>query len=390
MLNFIQPPITNTGEAFQGKLRTISTEIIFALLVILIFALFKEAAHDLARAGSWQGLIIPLITLAICAVTPGPIASAAAPSPNIVIRVIGLLLGLYAVLAVVTYPSDISRSADFLEIALRIASYLALLFSILSFWRPALVMVPVAVVMAKKGAAAHLFGIQISPTDYIPLVEMAIFLGLGLSLLGGGTIAKLRARIPAAYQIEIRDATLLLFMMGVAAHFSNYFFSGLQKIMLDGGPLFWVRENPTDLLSINAWVEGSFPFAQWPEFALFSVTAAGLLVPIINSTILIGQLASVVFITRRATMIAVTLFYNLTHLIIFLLTGIFFWKWIVLNLALVAAMRKLPKRVEHGTIVILAVIVTIMAPHVFTIARLGWYDTPALVSSQLFAVTSEG
>ncbi|TYC50012.1 hypothetical protein FMN50_23700 [Rhodobacterales bacterium] len=89
-------------------------------------------------------------------------------------------------------------------------------------------------------------------------------------------------------------------------------------------------------------------------------------------------------------MILATLFYDLTHVVIFLVSGIFFWKWIILKLGLVAAMRKLPEWVETPKPIVLSVAAILLSPHAFHIARLGWYDSPALVLSDVYAVTNDG
>ena len=67
----------------------------------------------------------------------------------------------------------------------------------------------------------------------------------------------------------------------------------------------------------------------------------------INFATLFGQLAAVLMLFRRKLMIAITLFYDLAHIVIFFVT-VFFWKWILLNLALVAAIRLLPPFVEEN------------------------------------------
>ncbi|MBG6147632.1 hypothetical protein IWQ51_005787 [Labrenzia sp. EL_142] len=238
--------------------------------------------------------------------------------------------------------------------------------------------------------SSSLFDIGISPTDYIPIVEIGLFLGVGLCLL---TPQRTRLQFKFGRFFAMADASktsTLLFMVAVGIHFANYFYSGMAKVLLDGGPILWVMQNPTDVLALNAYVGGFLP-----STFLFAGQASGAktleaLRPLINYSILLAQLGAIIFILRKRSMILATLFYDITHVVIYLVSGIFFWKWIILNIGLVLAMRKLPRWIETPKPMILGVAAIVLSPYAFHIARLGWYDTPALVVSEVYAVTADG
>jgi len=360
------------------------------MCAIVFYWLFYSAIGQIKATGSYGPLVIPLVALTFAMVMPGPRAAEAAPAVNILLRVIAPLLAIYAIAAPLTYPSGVSLQIDAAAAGLRWLSVLGLAGAAVVFWRPAFATVPACVVLAGKAVGASAFGIDISQTDYIPVVESAIFLGVAHSLLGAGIAARMRDLVGRLEALNLTRASTILFMLAVAFHFSNYFFSGLQKVVLEGGPFLWVMENPTHQLALYA-VEGGFlPVAHWPWVRDVALGIATSMEALINLTILLGQLAALICIARRGSMIAVTLFYDLTHLVIFLVSGIFFWKWIIMNLALVAAMRRLPAWVEGKNVVVAGMLAVVLAPQVFNIVRLGWYDSPAMVLSELVAVTEDG
>ncbi|MEL7285309.1 MAG: hypothetical protein AAGJ68_12375, partial [Pseudomonadota bacterium] len=226
--------------------------------------------------------------------------------------------------------------------------------------------------------------------DYIVVVELGVFLGAGMLAL---EIARRLSRRWQAFELfpkDMMDATAALVMAGIAAHFANYFFSGYAKLQLDGGPWLWVTQNPTEVLISNSWVGGFLPTAHLENVASATYAFGEATRPLVNVATLLGQLAALVMLARRSLMIAITLFYDLTHVVIYLLTGIFFWKWIILNLALVAAMRQLPDLVERKRVVIAAMLLVFLSQEQFSVARLGWYDTPAQTVSEVYAVTTDG
>ncbi len=360
-----------------------------AFCCLVGFFAYKYLAQMLL-GDSLVAVWVPFSVLAVCIVFPGLPSASVSPALRIVCRVVAVMLGFYAYAATITYPSGVSAEADTVLAIARFIPLAAITAAVLTFLYPAFVIVPATAVLAKKAIGANLFEIRISHTDYLAVVEMGLLLGIACIVLARG--GRIRSAKPTQmlFRCNQQVATVIVFMIGIAAHFSNYFFSGFQKIMLDGGPLFWVFQNPTHVLSINAWLSGSFPFGPWQETAKLVIELADQSHVLLNIIILLAQLAAVVFIARRVTMIGLTLFYDLTHIIIFLVSGIFFWKWIILNLALVAAVHRLPKWVEKRSVVAVCIAVVLFAPAIFGIVRLGWYDTRALVISEAFAVTNSG
>lgn len=365
-------------------------EIASVLAGLVLFCLIAKLSERAAKIGGWGNVTLFAIVTLLCLVARGPHFRDISSATSIILRVIAVLLGVYALLAGITYPTGISSRADHLLMASQFIGVAGAVGAGIVFRYPAFILVPCTAVLVQKAIASELFAVGISATDYIAVIEIGLFIGSGLCLLG-----PIRTRLPFTLgriiaAADIQATTTLLFVAAVGVHFANYFYSGFTKVDLAGGPLLWVMENPTEVLTFNSWLSGFLPIGHLEGMSLAVADSAGQLRPLINISILLAQLGSVIFILRRRSMILITLFYDLTHVAIFLLSGIFFWKWIILNLGLVAAMRRLPRWVETPIPMILGVASVLLAPNFFHIARLGWYDTPALTRSEIYAVTKDG
>ncbi len=365
-------------------------EFMAALCSVVGFFVYKFLLTELFEEGPIAAACAPFGVFALCLLFPGLKNQFVSPALRILCRVVAVMLGFYALTAVTTYPSGITSEADTALTLVRYLSVLALAAAVLSFWYPSFVIVVATTILSKKAIGEDLFEIRISHTDYLPVAEIGLLLGIACLLLSRGGRWTSGKAVRSLFDCDVKSATVIVFMIGVGAHFANYFYSAVQKIQLDGGALFWAQYNPTYILSVNAWIGGFYPLGFWPEIAVPVLELSVRSHVLLNYMILLAQLLAVVFIVRRVTMIGLTLFYDVTHVVIFIVSGIFFWKWIVLNLALVAAMRRLPAWVEARSVAAISVASVVFAPTVFGVVWLGWYDTRALVVSEAYAVTKSG
>lgn len=152
----------------------------------------------------------------------------------------------------ITYPKGVSDEADLILLVFRLASVFSAATAIAAFRWPIFVLIPALFVMAQKGAGEFLFGVSISHTDYVVVVEFGILLGTGMLVLEASQrlAAKWEKLRPEKEAIE--NTTALLVVAGIAVHFADYFYSGHAKMVLDGGPWVWLFENPTAVLTPNA------------------------------------------------------------------------------------------------------------------------------------------
>lgn len=378
---------SNLRSRFQGILQP---ELGYVILALLAFKFLNTQFLSLKSLGVvWLCLATPL-AIALCIVAPGPRSASVIKSIRIVACTIAVVMALYSAAATITYPSGVNADFDLALLLVSLSVLASVASAVVSFWRPAFVFVPSVLVLQQKAIASAMFGFEISFTDYIPVLEMGLFLGISLMLLGPGLVQRLGPLSRMLRKCDPEYAMVLIFMAAISAHFSNYFYSGLQKIMLDGGPFLWVLDNPTHILGANAYLSGYLPTGTHAELSTFALHTLEIFRPLLNATILVGQVGALFFVMRRSTLIGATLFYDITHIAIFFASGIMFWKWVVLNTALVVALRHLPKVAECRTAVIMSVTTVMLAPEAFHIVRLAWYDTPALTRTEIIAVTKNG
>ncbi|MGH1354039.1 MAG: hypothetical protein ACRBBS_03015 [Thalassovita sp.] len=202
------------------------------------------------------------------------------------------------------------------------------LFALASYWRPALALLPIMAVMWTKILARKDFGLGISSTDYMVVLELGVLLCL---FIIPASLLSLAMRIPRARGEGLkalrRDYLNAAVVIGAAVHLANYFYSGHTKLILENaGPLTWVLENPTYILTP---ITKHFGYLTIFEFSWMPVWMNAALVWItvpLNAAVLLAQLAVVFAFFSRRFMIGVTMFFDLMHTAIFALTAIFFWK----------------------------------------------------------------
>ncbi|TYC50011.1 hypothetical protein FMN50_23695 [Rhodobacterales bacterium] len=251
--------MTDLAEDHASDRSSLSNEIFVVGASVLLFVLAVTLIDRAREVGGWADIAAVGVAGVICLVLRGPRADEISQPTNIIIRVIAIMLGIYVLLSPLSFPSGVSSYTDNLMTASRAVAIVSVAFGFAAIRYPIFVIVPCVGVLATKAIGEDLFDIGISPTDYIPVVEIGLYLGIGLCLL---TPQRKCLPFPPGKMIASADAektSTLLFMVGVGVHFANYFYSGMAKILLDGGPLLWVMQNPTEALTLNAWVGGFLP-----------------------------------------------------------------------------------------------------------------------------------
>ena len=231
---------------------------------------------------------------------------------------------------------------------------------------------------------------SLSQTDYLPLVELSIFLSLALVVVYFLTTTKSLASCKFLSSISFGDMSKMLFLCALAIHFGNYFYSGVAKLSMDGGITEWVMHSQTQYMTEAAAVIGLLPLTPWPEFAATLHKFLGEWYVVSNFVVLVSQLVTLLAIWRTRWAMLLTVFFDLTHIVIFLATGILFWKWILLNLLFVIGLARLNKYQLKSWQSWLLITIIPAANIFFFAATLAWYDSPGLLHHRLVAVTDTG
>ncbi len=297
---------------------------------------------------------------------------------------VGIILGLAALPSLLGYPV---ANADFAPIAQRfflIGPLAVTAFGILAFWRPVALIACGFFPLAERAMIPWVSGLPISSLDIYPVYEVGLFVGSAVA------IAILAKSLFPAFTEENRFFSLVwIFALGI--HFGNYFYSGVAKLMLDGPFLAWVFENQTNNTALlAAWYNGRWLLSSDPETSVRIAQTLGALNTPINLFVLLIQIAAPIAILRMGWIKLQTILYDIMHIGIFLVVGILFWKWILLNLAFLASASRFSRdRLDTG-VKIVGFLAVILGVHVAQTAQLAWYNTPALTSRMIFAKTEDG
>lgn len=311
------------------------------------------------------------------------------PSPiRIMYRGIVVLFSLYLILAAPALLMDESGIIPYSEMSFY--RWGAPVLGILAFFRISWTIPLLVAAKYQKISLSSNLGLPISMTDYSPVLEFGLFLALGCIVLMAGKawLGLWSDQKEDKDRLTPLDAVL---MTAIAVHFSNYFYSGIQKILIGNSLTSWVFENPTYYLSLAAGQAGALPVSLFGhDTTLWMIDSLRMFVMPLNMLTFLTQLLAIFAITRIRVAIALTAFFDLMHLAIFLLSGIFFYKWIFLNLMIVVALTKIKEKKIDLKIRLWLISVVVCAPVVFFVAFLGWYDTPSFNDEYVEAVTETG
>lgn len=304
-------------------------------------------------------------------------------SSRIITKVVAILFGLYFLFS---DPQVLNSDSLIIKFELSYWRWIAIVSAVISLYRPVFLLVPIVYMAQMKGAQSELLHLTLSKTDYLPLLEAVFFIYVGAVIytfgINKGSLAE---------ENESEIVFDILFITTVAAHFSNYFYSGVKKIWISDGSLtWWSLNNQTENLILTAHKSGHFPWPLPPEQVQVLYTVMSDWSWLINIGLFIGQLIAVIAILKLSWSKFVTVFYDLTHIAIFALTGIFFYKWIVYNVAIIWALSSV-KNINFTPLLRLYLIsVVIAAPLVFFVAKLGWFDNRSFNHEYFEAVYESG
>ena len=378
-------------------------------------------------AGLEPALHVPVALVLLAALAPLR-GIDAAPAFNALLRTVTVLFTFYAVAAYPAVSDHYLDASGWSAFLLGPARWLALAAGVLAWWRPGFALVPLLFVAWKKHLLAELLGFPLNATDYYPVAELGLFLvlGLGAARAASSSLARRAARplrdLVARVPIDAFAATAdgagapgtrqgvsdpphaagaapsgwhpseVVVVAALGIHLANYFWSAVEKMTLAGAaPWSWVLENRTHEIMLSATAAGLGPLlSHEPLHAAVVAQLAAHPVPG-NLAVLLLQLAALGAFLRVRLAIALTLLYDLSHLAIFVTTSILFWKWMILNLGFVWALRRLaPRRTFPWPLAAIGVGLIVLAPLVFGVARLGWFDSASSNRVRVEALTADG
>ena len=257
--------------------------------------------------------------------------------------------------------------------------WIAVAVAAIAIFRPSFLAFPALYVMSTRFVVDEISGYRLSFLDIRYLMEMAQFLSLAAcALVSYRYIAR---HLPPKSRLTRLTADpyrlgLCLAFAAIGLHLGNYFWSGVEKLFLGPAPWSWALENPTQDLMLMALHKGVSPSGAIPALTAWIYESFASVVPVSNVFTLLAQLLAVVVPLRLLWLRGASLAYDVFHIGIYVVGGLFFWPWIWNNVAILLAIRG-----ERDNSIGLApklccaaVVLMGFSPYLSHSARLAWFD----------------
>ncbi|MGC2199939.1 MAG: hypothetical protein WA633_07290 [Stellaceae bacterium] len=276
--------------------------------------------------------------------------------------------------------------------------FIAAAMAALGWFRPACLLYAVAENLWFRRAIERMVDQPFSVLDELPMAEMVTFLILSALLIEGAHLLRAWGKTGGFYRgprlhgisNPVRKMALeYTLLICLAIHFSNYFYSAVAKWTLDGPIGSWVIANPTHLLVANARELGTSGLLAMPDRGDNLLAQLAKLDTVNNVITIATQLGSVVALCVPAGAPFLALIYDVWHLGVGFLAGIFFWKWMTANVCFALALPRARCPISTGMRALL-VLVLLTATYRFSLFAAGWYDTPLVNTVKVYAVTRSG
>lgn len=168
---------------------------------------------------------------------------------------------------------------------------------------------------------------------------------------------------------------------------ASYMRSGLGKAQLD-----WLSFPHINLLMVGGYSSGWLGFLP-PESIIPVVKLLGNFnIPMMLYTLFI-ELGVIILLARRQLTMLFCLLLPAFHMGVFLVCGIFFWEWIVLELSLFLFFyrtRQQPLQIHTPWHIAMSIVLIGGGSIWFRTTNMSWYDTPVQYSYRYEAVTASG
>ena len=262
----------------------------------------------------------------------------------------------------------------------------------LCFWKPLCSFFIFFLLFLKKKSLENYYNFFLSPTDWMVVAEYSSFLILTLTIFDilSNYVFKIDNK-----KININKIQFYILISCICIHFSNYFYSGIAKLgffhQLENASLFtWILKNDTSNLILSSLQSGSFPFTSFENLSKSIYKFCNSYTVPLNIAVVITQTACLFCILKKWSIKIICIIYDIQHLAIFLISGIFFWKWIFLNFIIFFSIDGFKRFEIHSKIKIFFVIIILAAPLTFFVTKLAWFDTKSLNLAFFQAVDDQG
>jgi len=384
---------TNLKSSLQEGLhlrRHVMAFYVYALATLVAFAAIKlflvYSDWNPIPGGEWVHLAI----VAVLAILGSRARFVDLPSPMKML--LGFIFASFAIYLAfpLTLPAD-SGFDGVTEFILKYRHVMLPALILAGFWRPSLGALGLVLTLVERITLERWLGENLSATEFFPLAEVAIFLVIAAAIHSWfGKTMWLRSAAEPLHDGDRIDILSKMTLLGICIHLANYFYSGVQKLLIGHTPVSWMLFNHTENLIPVHLVYGQLPLSIMNGLPELAYMALGFVIIPLNLSVVVGQLLSLLSVLRISWIRIISGFYDLTHVVIFLVSGIFFYKWILLNIAIIVALAPLRGKLVPRPLQALMVVWILAAPAVFFVAHLAWWDAMSFNKEKIVAVTDDG
>lgn len=207
--------------------------------------------------------------------------------------------------------------------------------------------------------------------------------------LGALVVLLAHVMVVALFGKRTRPEILLVALLCYVG--ANYGWAGLNKMARGPDVTTWLLHNDLSNLFVSSYVSGGWLGHWTPEEVIATRdTLHTFALPLGIVGLGTELCAFLLLMHRKLTRVALIAIVVL-HIGIFLVSGIFFWKWIVFDLALVAYLhlrRDVP--IYTKRLRMLGLVVMLGAPLYFFDAGFAWFDTKLVNYFEIYGVAESG
>jgi len=224
--------------------------------------------------------------------------------------------------------------------------------------------IPINIYYFEKIYLTNISNVQISTTDWQLIYEIIIFFYLLIYF-----------HLLINSEINNQQMNNYIYISFLPL-FASYFKSGIQKITVTNfeDKLFYLTDNLTSNILKASLVSNSSPFVYLPielqEKLIFYIDF--IIIPI-NLFVVFIEIFAILFYIFNKKLNYVIVGLITLHISIFLLTGIFFFKWIILEILLLIYINQVDFKANIKWIP--SAVLIIIFNFLFFIPSLGWYDS---------------
>lgn len=194
-------------------------------------------------------------------------------------------------------------------------------------------------------------------------------------------------------RVLVRAHTATFVFLALCLTADGYVASAVAKLELSPDPLAWVRDNDLRNLVVAAHLNGWLSWLDEARLLAALSTVKSLNVPLSAMTLAL-ELGAVLLLVRRRLSIIVLAATCALHVAIYAASAILFWKWICVDLLLIAfllrAERRVVARIFSWRTALASFAVIVASTWYLKPVGLGWFDTRLNHVFDLRAVGASG